>query len=335
MLKSEPSLSIYCDSEDGFKSKDPITVTVSESVESDFSFAKDNIGEEEEEDSKGKSFVRNQNKGFEEEEEIKNQDDEEQGGLESDRPTSPPMHLAAGLGINKFDLYGNEKITFDLPSFDDENCDGYYKTMLDEYPLHPLLLNNYAKFLEYKGDLNGAEEYYHKCIVVEPNDGLALANYGRLVMKLHQDEVNASSYFERAVQASPEDRFVGTLILVITIGYYVIIIDMNVSFVFFSNVLAAYASFLWEINDDDDDESFGDGNGQGTEDSEPEAAENRSTRLSETEDGETLCGYAKAFWSINGDHEKALFYYEKAVEASPNDSIILGEYARFLWEIEE
>ncbi|CAH8288523.1 unnamed protein product [Eruca vesicaria subsp. sativa] len=33
--------------------------------------------------------------------------------------------------------------------------------------------------------------------------------------------------------------------------------------------------------------------------------------------------------------EKALFYFEKAVEASPNDSIILGEYARFLWEIEE
>lgn len=95
----------------------------------------------------------------------------------------------------------------------------------------------------------------------------------------------------------------------------------------------------------------------------PEAGEKRSSRLSETEDGETLCRYAKAFWSINGDKEKALFYFEKAVEASPSDrysykyeisfytnsllkmrsslssvcggSIILGEYARFLWEIEE
>lgn len=43
--------------------------------------------------------------------------------------------------------------------------------------------------------------------MVEPSDGVALANYGRLVMKLHQDEAKALSYFERAVQASPEDRF--------------------------------------------------------------------------------------------------------------------------------
>ncbi|CAH8295884.1 unnamed protein product [Eruca vesicaria subsp. sativa] len=104
------------------------------------------------------------------------------------------------------------------------------------------------------------------------------------------------------------------------------------------NVLGAYASFLWEINDEDDgevDESFGDRTQQGKEDFQPEGGEKRSSRLSETVDGETLCRYAKAFWSINGDKEKALFYFEKTVEASPNDSIILGEYARFRWEIEE
>ncbi|WZZ20028.1 hypothetical protein YC2023_121415 [Brassica napus] len=291
MLKSEPSLSIYCES--GLNPEDTVTgtdenldrtVSIGDSVEADFSFAKHN--------SSSIDAL-----SIKEEDEI-------------ERPPSPPMHLAAGLGIDKFDLYGGE-IKFDLPSLDDERCGDYYKRMLEEYPLHPLLLRNYANFLEYKGDFSGAEEYYHKCTVVEPSDGVALANYGRLVMKLHQDEAKALSYFERAVQASPED----------------------------SNVLGAYASFLWEINDEDDDEvdddAFGDRTRQGKEDFEPEAGEKRSSRLSETEDGETLCRYAKAFWSINGDKEKALFYFEKAVEASPNDSIILGEYARFLWEIEE
>ncbi|KAJ0245108.1 Tetratricopeptide repeat [Hirschfeldia incana] len=296
MLKSEPSLSIYC--EDGLKPEDPVTgsdesldrtVSIGDSVEADFSFAKHSSID---------ALT------------IKEEDGDDEKGFEIERrPPSPPMHLAAGLGIDKFDLYGSE-MNFDLPSFDDESCGEYYKRMLEEYPLHPLLLRNYASFLEYKGDVSGAEEYYHKCTVVEPSDGVALANYGRLVMKLHGDEAKASSYFERAVQASPED----------------------------SNVLGAYASFLWEINDEDHDEvddSFGDRTRQGKEDSEPEGGEKRSSRLSETEDGETLCRYAKAFWSINGDKEKALFYFEKAVEASPNDSIILGEYARFLWEIEE
>lgn len=55
----------------------------------------------------------------------------------------------------------------------------------------------------------------------------------------------------------------------------------------------------------------------------PDAAEKGNSSLSKTEDGETLCRYAKAFWSINGDHEKALFYFEKAVEASPNDRYLL------------
>ncbi|CAH8309375.1 unnamed protein product [Eruca vesicaria subsp. sativa] len=293
MLKSEPSLSIYCESVNDLKPEEAVTsfeeknldrtVSIGDSVDADFSFAKHSS--------------------------IDTLTIKEEERFEIERPQSPPMHLAAGLGVDKFDLYSGE-VKFDFPSFDDESCGEYYRRMLEEYPLHPLLLRNYANFLEYKGDVNGAEEYYHKCTVVEPSDGVALANYGRLVMKLHKDEAKALSYFERAVQASPED----------------------------SNVLGAYASFLWEINDeqdDEDDESFGDRTQQGKEDFQPEVGEKRSSRLSETVDGETLCRYAKAFWSINGDKEKALFYFEKAVEASPNDSIVLGEYARFLWEIEE
>ncbi|CAE5956527.1 unnamed protein product [Arabidopsis arenosa] len=310
MLKSEASLSSYCDSGDGFKSEDSLTgieenlertVTIGDSIDGDgFSFAK----HKEEDSSEGERGVLDRD--YEEVIKKLGIGKRDEQGFEIERPPSPPMHLAAGLGIDKFDLYGNET-KFDLPGFDDENCGDYYKGMLEEYPLHPLLLKNYAKFLEYKGDLTGAEGYYLKCTVVEPCDGVALANYGRLVMKLHQDEAKAMSYFERAVQASPED----------------------------SNVLGAYASFLWEINVDDDDEDDDESSGKGKEEFEPDAAEKSNSSLSKTEDGETLCRYAKAFWSINNDHEKALFYFEKAVEASPNDSIILGEYARFLWEIDE
>ncbi|KAL0884455.1 hypothetical protein Bca101_008436 [Brassica carinata] len=298
MLKSEPSLSSYNESGDGLKPKDPVTGieerTVCDSVDAGFSFAKHNtdvlsIKEEDNQAEHGNEEV------------VINKIDDE-------RPPSAPMHLSAGSGIDKFDLYGKE-IKSDLPGLDDESCGDYYKRMLDEYPSHPLLLKKYASFLEYKGDLNGAEEYYHKCTVVEPSDGVALTSYGRLVMQLHQDEAKASNYFERAVQASPED----------------------------SNVLGAYASFLWEIDAEDDDDGDGDSfegsNRPGREDS--EGAGGHSSRLSETEDGETLCRYAKAFWSIKGDRDKALFYFEKAVEASPKDSIILGEYTRFLWEIEE
>lgn len=46
--------------------------------------------------------------------------------------------------------------------------------------------------------------------------------------------------------------------------------NLNVCFLFlFSDILAAHASFLWEINaedDDEDDDSFGDRTRQGKED---------------------------------------------------------------------
>lgn len=44
-------------------------------------------------------------------------------------------------------------------------------------------------------------------------------------------------------------------------------LNLNVCFFksLFSNVLAAYASFLWEINDDEDDDYTGDRNRKGKE----------------------------------------------------------------------
>jgi Tfp pilus assembly protein PilF len=56
-----------------------------------------------------------------------------------------------------------------------------------------------------KRDLQGAEEYYSRAILADPKDGEILSQYGKLVWELHQDQDRASSYFERGVQASPED----------------------------------------------------------------------------------------------------------------------------------
>jgi Tfp pilus assembly protein PilF len=58
-----------------------------------------------------------------------------------------------------------------------------------------------------KQDLEGAEEYYSRAILADPNDGEVLSQYGKLIWELHHDEERASSYFERAVQASPDDRY--------------------------------------------------------------------------------------------------------------------------------
>lgn len=153
MLKSEASLSNYCDSGDGFKSEDPVpgieqnlkrTVTIGDSIDGgEFSFAKHKEQDSSEGDREKGVF------DMDDEEVIKKLGiaERDEQSFEIERPPSPPMHLAAGLGIDKFDLYGNEA-KFDLPGFDDENCADYYKGMLEEYPLHPLLLKNYAKFLE-------------------------------------------------------------------------------------------------------------------------------------------------------------------------------------------
>lgn len=61
-------------------------------------------------------------------------------------------------------------------------------------------------FGQYKQDCEGAEEYYSRAILADPDDGEVLSQYGKLVWELHHNQERASSYFERAVQASPEDR---------------------------------------------------------------------------------------------------------------------------------
>lgn len=66
----------------------------------------------------------------------------------------------------------------------------------------------HALFLQTKRDLPLAEEYYSRSILAYPNDGEILAQYAKVVWELHHDQDRALSYYERAVQAAPQDRYV-------------------------------------------------------------------------------------------------------------------------------
>ena len=57
-----------------------------------------------------------------------------------------------------------------------------------------------------KGDARRAEEYYSRAMLVDPGDGEIMSQYAKLVWDVHRDEECASSYFERAAKASPENR---------------------------------------------------------------------------------------------------------------------------------
>lgn len=57
-----------------------------------------------------------------------------------------------------------------------------------------------------KGDFHGAEDYYLRATLANPQDGESLLEYAKLVWQLHHDQDRALSYFERAAQAAPEDR---------------------------------------------------------------------------------------------------------------------------------
>lgn len=113
---------------------------------------------------------------------------------------------------------------------DSNNTDAYYKKMLQADPVNPLLLANYARFLqEVQHDLGKAEEYYGRAILASPGDGDILSLYANLIWDVHKDAPRAKTYFDQAVQATPDD----------------------------SNVLGSYAHFTWnaEIDEADQDAS--------------------------------------------------------------------------------
>lgn len=60
--------------------------------------------------------------------------------------------------------------------------------------------------LQSKGDLHGAEEYYYRATLADPEDGEILMKHAKLEWELHHDQDKALINFERAIQASPQDR---------------------------------------------------------------------------------------------------------------------------------
>ncbi|XP_058745739.1 uncharacterized protein LOC131618559 [Vicia villosa] len=282
------------------------------------------------------------------------------------QPSTPPMYLATGLGVDggEVAVSGNNDMLF-VPSLQEsEDLQEYYKKMVHEYPSHPLILKKYAHFLQGKGELQDAEEYFHRATEADPNDGEILMHYAKLVWENHHDRDRASVYFERAAQTSPQD----------------------------SDVLAAYVSFLWETEDDENE----DGDCQTQNDMEKqenvpvktskeengvenltttnfnedsndadylklidenpknplflkkyaqflfqtkkdlEAAEGYYSRAvsADPSNGETISEYAKLHWELHHDQEKALSLFEQAVQATPEDSNVLAAYTCFLWETE-
>ncbi|KAG6759172.1 hypothetical protein POTOM_035641 [Populus tomentosa] len=359
MLLSSPSLSIFNKNEGpedeeqsgldmGTEEELMRTITIGENIESigsgDFSFGKKSMGlieEEGEEQKQGSDGIENFDN-----EEVKD-------------PASPSMYLAGGLGIDDIDFGGDSGgcgggFHLSFPNFD-EGCDAeeYFKKMIDEYPCHPLLLSNYARFLQSKGELRGAEEYYHLATLADPTDSEILMQYAKLEWELNHDQGRALVNFERAVQAAPQN----------------------------SDVLAAYVSFLWEIEDDGEgdtsqpeyiqlpselnidveDHAASDANEGGSAEEycmrmveenpcnslvlknyaeflyqskrDLEGAEEYYSRaiLADPSDGETLSQYAKLVWELYHDHDKALSFYEQAAQATPSDRAL--KFTVFSWKL--
>ncbi|XP_062108959.1 uncharacterized protein LOC133819674 isoform X2 [Humulus lupulus] len=350
MLRTEPSFAIFNDEFQDSEEAGPVaealqrTVTIGETIEDanggDFCFGKSKMGL------------------------IKEEEEPEVLGEEeaTEQVNTRPLCIASGLGINGEGL-GLSMMDFDETSDTEE----YYKRMVEQCPFHPLFLRNYAQFLQSKGDLYGAEEYYSRASVADPEDGDIWMQYAKLVWDLYHDQERASSYFKLATKAAPQD----------------------------SNVLAAYASFLWDIEDSGEEDDGAFDNQLQKEDSTPclntaggtridgpdstavdpchsgnpdvyyrkmieenpnnalflrnyatflyeckgdlQGAEEYYSRtiLADPSDGEIMAQYARLVWELHHDGQKTLSFFERAVQACPHNSSVLAAYASFLWENED
>ncbi|GJN27070.1 hypothetical protein PR202_gb15056 [Eleusine coracana subsp. coracana] len=154
---------------------------------------------------------------------FEQQEEQDQRTVQPEQPELP-LFLARGLGIDRiasglFTAGAASKPKMDAQDEKVAALDAQYKKMVDEQPGNALFLRNYAQFLhEVKGDPKRAEEYYSRAMLADPSDGEIMSQYAKLVWQVHHDRERSLSYFQ-------------------------------------NNVLAAYASFLWEQDDDD----FGEG----------------------------------------------------------------------------
>lgn len=148
-LRTAPSFEIYNNSSQGFGDDDADTeellkrtITIGQRIEAtgsgEFSFRKKGMDsiEEEAETEKDGLTIGNQKLGVDEEVELE--------------PPSPPMYLAAGLGVHgtgfEFDKCTRDDLC--MPNLDGSDAEENYKKIVDDYPCHPIILRNYAHMLQ-------------------------------------------------------------------------------------------------------------------------------------------------------------------------------------------
>jgi tetratricopeptide (TPR) repeat protein len=101
-----------------------------------------------------------------------------------------------------------------------------------------------------KGDYGRAEEYYSRAILADPNDGELLSEYAKLVWDVHRDGERASSYFEQAARASPQNRCVH---FTPSNSHSVLLIRAWILIACFVHVCShVLAAFLWDTDDRDE-----------------------------------------------------------------------------------
>jgi tetratricopeptide (TPR) repeat protein len=82
----------------------------------------------------------------------------------------------------------------------------YYHRVLLLDPENPLLPRNYGKYLnKVEGDLASAEGCYVRALLACPIDADLLSLYDRVIWEASQEKEHAQAYFERVVQAAPDD----------------------------------------------------------------------------------------------------------------------------------
>ncbi|KAA8527817.1 hypothetical protein F0562_035314 [Nyssa sinensis] len=321
MLHSAPSFSIY-NSKDGFEEDESElgseklvengeclvrSVTIGDSIEAtgsgEFSFGKKTMGLIEE--------------NGEEEEEEEALNGIQNLGIEETKPVNPSIYLATGYEIGG----GGGGVDFSRTSFNETSgVEEYFERMIGEDPCNPLFLRNYAQILQSKGDLVGAEEYYFRATLADPQDGEILLQYAKLVWELHHDRDKTLNYFERAAQAAPED----------------------------SHVLAAYASFLWEIEEDEEEDCAQKDYTQLKEDE--DLIEPQNSASGEEKEPVTLAlhlaggpgidvgGYGGGIDSVNytaadsGESDNVEEYYKRMVQENPCNPLFLRNYAQLLYQ---
>ncbi|XP_047331633.1 uncharacterized protein LOC124935230 [Impatiens glandulifera] len=99
-----------------------------------------------------------------------------------------------------------------------------YQMNLFEDPHNPLLLCNYAQFLQLvTHDYDRAEECYKRAIQLEPTDAFTLNQYANFLWIVRNDLWTAEEQYQEAIAAEPEN------------AYYI----------------SAYANFLWNTGGED------------------------------------------------------------------------------------